>query len=186
MDVVVYENGDGGDVYFSGGDLEVTNSLFNQIYLALFGGNVEQTTREAEPQDEESVQRFDWWGNSVLFNDNPEQQFNSLFERALKETPLNSNGRLILESTAKQDLEFMNKIAEIDVQIQLVDTSRARINITFNQPEGIGERLLVFLWDGTRLEDIKHKLVGSQPSTTQLVTQSGDELITQSGDEIII
>lgn len=156
MDLSIYETGDGGDVIFQGGDLVRTDSLFNQIYLALFGGNTKQTTREAEPQNEDNIQRFDWWGNKVLFSDKPENQFNSLTERELMQTALSSSGRSKIEATIKQDLQFMSKLADIDVSVSIVSTSRIEINILFKEPNEV-EQNLTFLWDGTKLEDVENK-----------------------------
>ncbi len=79
IDIMIFENGSGGDFSLKNGDLETIEGWTNQPYLALFGGDIEGNTTGEEIEGEE---RFDWWGNSYLLNE-PEAQMNSDFERAL-------------------------------------------------------------------------------------------------------
>jgi len=186
MDLSLFESGDGGDVIFTGGDLQITDALWNQIYMALFGGNVEQTTEEAEQtSDAIVIQRFDWWGNTAFFFDKPQNQFNSRTERDLFETAITSEGRIKLEATIKKDLEFMSELAEIDVSITLTNNDRIKINIGFQENDGIEERL-VFLWDGTQIEEIIERTIsgGGTVQVELLITQAGDSIVTQD-DEFI-
>src|SRR5690606_6946193 len=90
FDVAIGEaEGNGGDIKLLGNDLAVIYSHENQVYLALFGGNVEQST----PAQETTETTEDWWGNNLLFGGDAAKQFNSETERALNNTALNSAGR---------------------------------------------------------------------------------------------
>ena len=57
-DITLYETGSGGDFYLLNDDLNTGEALFQNIYLALFGGNYEDSTKSAYVENE---QRFDYW-----------------------------------------------------------------------------------------------------------------------------
>ena len=128
-DLRLIETFDGGDVVVSNNDLELTNELNNQVYLALFGGNVEQST--AEVNQEISNERFDFWGNELFHQDEPDFQFNSNFERALQTVALNTEGLQELEQIALADLAFLNEFGtvSVDISIRQVDGIRISVNI---------------------------------------------------------
>lgn len=159
MDLAIQETGDGGDVIFKGGDLVMTNGIFNMVYLALFGGNIEQTTSEANDPSGDKKQRFDWWGNSVVFQDQSERQMNSLFERSLVDTTLTSAGISRLEEIAKQDLAFLSDYAQVSVSISLEGHNRASIEVVLIEPESTAQSSLRLLWNGTKLEQIKEETI---------------------------
>ena len=100
VDIMIFENGSGGDLNLKNDDIETISGLMNQVYLALFGGNLEQNTSDDLSELEE---RNDWWGNSLLKKEN---QFNSNFERTLRTIPLNSSGLIKIENAAKEDLKY--------------------------------------------------------------------------------
>lgn len=155
-DLSIFETGDGADVVIKSNDAQLTTSLYNQVYLALFGGNVEQTTLEADNSPEQEL-RGDWWGNSVLFPNDDEAQFNSLFERRLKETPLTSQGRSNLEDTVKNDLKFLGQVGEVSVSVQLRSNDQLLLNVGIQEPERANN--FVFLWDGTKGEVIESQII---------------------------
>ena len=64
-DLVIWETGNGGDAQLLGNDLATTDGLTNMPYLGWFGGNPGFITTGNELENE---QRFDWWGNSLLLN----------------------------------------------------------------------------------------------------------------------
>ena len=68
-------------------DLVTIEGLQNMVYIALFGGNTEAST-PIERIDNELA--FDYWGNTLFDLNEPQAQFNSLTERTLTETALNS------------------------------------------------------------------------------------------------
>ena len=59
-DLNIFESGDGGELSIINEDLLFGESLYQQIYLALFGGNVEENTRQYLLTE----QKNDYWGNS--------------------------------------------------------------------------------------------------------------------------
>lgn len=139
---MIYESGDGGEIQIQNGDLVTTDAVFNQIYLGHFGGNTDHKTTGTE---EEGVERFDFWGNSFL---EEEAQFNSGLEKALKENPLSSAGRINIEREARKDLSFLEEIAEVTVETSIgLDkiTLKDKVNQTVNS----------YIWDATKSEVIQ-------------------------------
>lgn len=45
-DLKLKETGSGGDLIFNGNDLEVVEGFQNMPYLGIYGGNLEQNTKE--------------------------------------------------------------------------------------------------------------------------------------------
>jgi hypothetical protein len=153
MDIELIETGNGGDLVISGNDFKKLMSFENMPYLAMFGGNVEASTPIARLQTE---QAFDWWGNSFLL---PAEQMNSLTERTLKNTPLNSAGRQTIENAIKEDLKFMQSFAIIVVSATIVSDDVININIRITRPDNLQEREFIYIWD-----------VGLQAFITELQT----------------
>jgi phage gp46-like protein len=151
-DITIYESGDGGDLNLVNDDLETIQGLTNQVYLALFGGNIEQVTSE---DLEELEQRRDWWGNYLLNEDN---QFNSTFERTLRETALNSAGLRTIVNAAREDLRFLEDYGDIGVVAQIVGVNRIVVTVTISEPDQQSVKLQI-AWDGTRAEVITEKTI---------------------------
>lgn len=121
-DLAILESGNGGDVSMNGNDLAVYYLDENDIYLRMFGGNIEQDTkinRKIGDQD------FSYWGNKLLLNNDPNLTFNSVTERTLNSTPLTSAGRAIIESAIKKDLIGLNAT----VTVQIVSTDKIDVTI---------------------------------------------------------
>lgn len=152
MDLALKESLDGGEFVRKGNDLLLTGAIYNQIYLALFGGNVEQRTVELS-QDSNRF-RKDWWGNQLFFPNSPNSQFNSQLERALNETAISSGGLLKLEAVAKDDLRFLTDIGTVEVDISLIEHEKIRIAVSVFQKENLRENDFVFIWNQTKLEQI--------------------------------
>lgn len=147
VDVTIYEEGSGGELQLLNEDLALSEGLTNQVYLALFGGNLEQST---SPDIEALDVRQDWWGNELL---NEENQFNSTFERTLSEVALNSAGIRVLENAVKEDLSYLSAYADISIESSLIGLNRLEIFITLQEP-GQDSIKIKLLWDGTREEAI--------------------------------
>ena len=105
-DIGLFESGSGGDFTLLNGDLVLSESLFNTVYIALFGGNVESSTVGNEIVGEE---RNDYWANELVYRNNPEKQYNSQTERTLNTTVINSSGRLVIEQAVKKRFDFFIK-----------------------------------------------------------------------------
>lgn len=148
MDIEVEQTNDGGDLVKTAKDFSVISGFQNMPLLALFGGNVLESTPIQRKANE---QRFDYWGNSFM-EDNPAIQFNSETERVLNNTALNSNGRSVIEQAVKKDLKFMTEFAQIGVSVTIPGIDRVIIAIMVLQPDNLEDRGFVFLWDATKRE----------------------------------
>lgn len=149
MDVAIGEaEGNGGDIKFQGNDIAVVFGNENQIYLALFGGNVEQST-PARPTVEPT---FDYWGNDLFYPGDPSRQFNSQTERVLNATALNSAGRIKIENAVKNDLQYLKDLgAEVTVSVTIPSVNVVRIEIRTKYPDGPG--ILTVITFGKRFTD---------------------------------
>lgn len=93
FDLAILESLNGGELQKVGNDLAVVFGRENQPYLAMFGGNEDQSA---------------WWGNNLLFSEFSNRQFKSLTEHVLNTTPLTSAGRSTIESAIRKDLIYLN------------------------------------------------------------------------------
>jgi len=144
VDLNIIETGNGGDARLIGRDLYMNAGWENMPYLAMFGGNVEQDTVE-RPEGE---QDFSWWGNQLFMPDEKDKQFNSLTERQLMNTQLDSSGRITIEQAILKDLEFMRAFAEISVDTSITGPDRLQIVIKVKRPDQLQEQIYIYLWDG--------------------------------------
>lgn len=124
MDLALVETGNGGDIVMNGNVLEMVYGVENMPYLACFGGNVGYPEKEYK----EGEQRMSWWGNSLFFTQSKPQQITSLLEDKLRNTTLNSQGRVEIEQTMKEDLRFMlDFVDSIEVTASIVSDNHIRI-----------------------------------------------------------
>jgi phage gp46-like protein len=145
-DVLIYESGNGGDISISGNDIALTEQLFQQIYLRLFGGNVEAVTKGNEPAGEV---RNDWWGNSLFFSQDQGKQFNSVTEKTLNETALNSAGRLKILTAVERDLSGMEQWASTTVDVLIASANKVVIVVQLSQPNQTTSTLNI-IWDSLK------------------------------------
>lgn len=132
FDLALIETDNGGDLQLVGNDLAVINSIENQVYLALFGGNKESTVNPSA-SSAQNAQSFDCWMNNLLMPSNQSQQFNSLCENLINSTALTSQGRIIIENGIKKDLQYLQPQATITVSVIIVSTDQININITIKE-----------------------------------------------------
>ena len=132
-DLTIHESLNGGDLVIESNDLQLTDELTNQVYLALFGGNVEQSTDEVNLDI--ANERFDFWGNELFHQDEPDFQFNSAFERTLNRVALNTQGLQELEQVAEQDLSFLSEFGTVTVSISVISHNRIRIDVEIDLKE---------------------------------------------------
>lgn len=149
MDFEVIETGDGGDLIKTPKDISVIDGLENVVYLAMFGGNVKQSTPTVRAANE---QAFDWWGNNLIFPGDSVPQFNSETERILAQTPLTSAGRILIENAVKTDLEFVQPFADTTVVVSLIGLDKVIIAVRLDQPDNLQQKDFIYLWDATRSE----------------------------------
>ncbi len=149
MDVEVVETLNGGDLIKKPKDLSVIDGFQNMPYLAMFGGNVDEST----PTRRLSTQQaFDWWGNSLLMPQDQNIQFNSNTERVLHEVALNSEGRTLIKQAILKDLDFMRAFANIAVDVIIVATDKVAFGILIQKPDNLQTREFIYLWDATKQE----------------------------------
>ena len=155
-DINLHESGSGGEMAIVSNDLLMGEALFQQVYLALFGGNVEANTIGNELLSEE---RFDYWQNPLFFSETPSKQFNSNTERELQKVVLNTSGRLKIIQTVSDDLEYLSNLLKYDVDVQFVGTNHIRIIINFAQKGSQENRVLQMVYDNAKGELIIEKTI---------------------------
>lgn len=143
MDLEVVESLNGGDLVKTTKDLKVIEGFESMPYLAMFGGNVEESTPITRIVNR---QYFDWWANNLLFPKDAGVQFNSETERALNNNALTSQGRIIIEQAVKKDLSFFSDVADIKVNVSIISDDRISIGIK------IAQEVSVYIWDATNKE----------------------------------
>jgi len=155
-DVIIYENGNGGDVQLKGNDLATTDGFTNMPYLAWFGGNPGSITTGNEIEDE---QRFDWWGNNLLLENQQEIQFNSFLENILNNTTIDSEARASIQNFATKDLDFILTFASVDVSVSIISDDRISIEAKLTKPGNLDVKTFQYLWDATNQELIEEKIL---------------------------
>jgi hypothetical protein len=155
-DILLYLNGDGGEISTQNDDIELTNVLYNQVLLALFGGNVEAVTTGNEPPG--SV-REDYWANALFYPNEPETQFNSLTEKALLDNVLNSSGRINILRAVDADLQYLKTIANISTNVVILSTNSLQISVTLQEPSSQQNKQFVFIWDNAKKELISSRYI---------------------------
>lgn len=155
-DILLYLIGDGGEITVDGDDIGLIEVLYNQVLLALFGGNVEASTLGNELPGQI---REDWWGNSLLFPNDPGSQFNSLTEKALNEEVLNSIGRTNIGRAVDTDLVYLKTIANISTNVVILSTNKVQIAVTLSQPGNLQDKTFVFIWDNAKNELISNQII---------------------------
>lgn len=155
-DILLYETGSGGDFAIVNNDLLMGESLYQQIMLALFGGNIQASTKQFYLETEE---RFDYWGNSLIWKDVKTKQFNSETERTIQTIALNSSGRLTLIQAVEQDLNYLKSVADIEVEVEIVGSSKTRIIVSFSEKTNQQDKLLQLVYDNAKNEVIIEKII---------------------------
>lgn len=109
------DDGNGGELAIKNNDLEPENTIGTQIYLCLFGGNLDE----------------EWFGN-LFYADDKLKQFSSNFEKALSNTVITSNSLLALKSALDTDLKILldNKIVDkFNTKINVVSLNKIDVTI---------------------------------------------------------
>lgn len=151
-DILLYMSTNGGEIAVQSDDIALVEVLYNQVILALFGGNVEASTTGNEPQ---GTIREDWWGNALLFPNEPAIQFNSNTQQALSTNVLNSKGRVNIQRAVESDLQYLKTIANISTNVVILSTNQVQIDVTLSQPENQQNKQFVFIWDNAKNELIR-------------------------------
>ena len=113
MDILLQDKGNGGEVVLQGGDLQGDGTLYNAVYLPLFGGD-------------------------CFFNVYEEHEFNLDFENSLN-LPITASNLKKIENNANKSLKWMidNNIArEIESYAYGNDKDEIEVEITVTEPSG--------------------------------------------------
>lgn len=133
MDVALIETGNGGDIQIKDNDVLLYFKGENNPYLGMFGGNEEQVTPSVRVPGE---QDHSYWGNVLFFSDEPSQQLNSEVEKAFREIPLTSAGRVSIENIINQNLLFLKPLGEVKVSVKIIDTDKIDILLKWFMLDG--------------------------------------------------
>ena len=155
-DINLFEGGSGGEMRILNSDLLLTETIYQTIYLARYGGNVEQDTTEDESDLEEN---FDYWGNQLFYSNNPDKWFNSQTERVLSTVALNGEGRKLIEDAVNADLQFLNNVVNFEVEVSISSNNRAEIAIFISEFQNQSDRQLKMVWDNSRNELIIQEII---------------------------
>jgi phage gp46-like protein len=155
-DIALFESGSGGDFAIVNNDLLMGETLYQQIYLALFGGNIQASTESTYLETED---RYDYWGNSLIWKDIKTKQFNSETERTILSTTLNSSGRLSIIQAVYQDLNYLNAVVSFTVDVEVLDSNRIRIIVNISGKTNQQDKLLQLVYDNAKKEVIIEKII---------------------------
>lgn len=149
-DLSIEDTTRGGDFEFYRSDFVLTAGLRNNVYLSLFGGNIEQSSNKEFRTGEE---RFDWWGNQLFFEGDLDRQFNSETEKTLTEVAVDSAGRSVIEAAVLRDLQSLNSVADIEVEVTLESIDRIKIKISVIERTTDVATEFEYLWDAAREDE---------------------------------
>lgn len=155
-DIHLYESGSGGQLALINNDIALTEVLYNQFYLALFGGNIDASTTGNEINGQI---RNDYWANSLFFADNSVKQFNSNTERVLDSVVLNSSGRLEIERAVNEDLSYLKNIVNFTVNVYFDQTNKVVIEVKFSKKTDQEEKILQLVYDNAKNEIIIDRII---------------------------
>lgn len=138
-DIELYESGDGGELSILNGDISLIETLYQTIYIALFGGMADGS---------------DYWANALLFATKKNKQYNSETEKLLSEVTINSSGRLKIARAVENDLSFLKNVANFEVNVLILSTNRIEINIVLSSGTE-----MQYIWDNAKNEVIINKII---------------------------
>lgn len=159
MDILLYESGDGGEMSLQGGDIQTTSAIFNYVYLSLFGGNVEASTPDVDPP--RGVERQDYWAN-VYSQSEPENLFNSEYERIISNIVINTGTLQLISEAAKADLSWMEELSLAvieEVTTYLEAVGRTKTIIKLREPSNNEASAFAVIWDATKSEAIVEAVI---------------------------
>ena len=145
MDLQINETGNGGDLVFNTNDISLTSEVYNQPYLAHFGGNKEALTLDYVQGEE----RKDYWANTLLLQD--KERFDSEFEKMLNNTELSSSGRLKLEQSASNDLTFLDGFSDKTSNVSITGSDRILLSETLTEGNN---KSFTYIWGEAKDEII--------------------------------
>lgn len=155
-DLTIFESGTGAEISLLSGDISFSERIYYKVYISLFGGNTEASTKGNENEGEE---REDWWGNSLFFPQEPAKQYNSETEKTLRSVALNSAGRLKILEAAKSDLKLFKNISQTDINVVILSSDSVAIEVKIQEPSNNSSVLIKMVWDNAKNEVITNFII---------------------------
>jgi len=121
-DVLLCQTNDDGDIEVIDGLVTMTGTFSTAAYLALFGGNEDDTGLSGSAET--------WWGN--LSENEPARRYVSETQNLLQSIPPTSNNLLRIEDAAKRDLSFFltgSIASSVEVSAALSGVNQVKIII---------------------------------------------------------
>lgn len=118
-DVRLVQTNDDGDIDVVNGIVAMDGGLETSVYLAMFGGNEDDSTSS-------------WWGNSGELEVN---KYHSVTQELLQSLPATSCNLLRIEDAVNTDLAYLTseKIASlVEVTITIPELNRINIKVVIN------------------------------------------------------
>lgn len=133
----------GGDLVFTGGDVEISNGLESAVVLSLFGGNEQDDATQATEQ-------LQYWGN--LLTDDTDEWLRSRTQAALRGLPANTASLLVLKDAVENDLDWMKGdiVTDFSVSVELTSVRRVAITVDMIVNEQNYSFRLTREWGGTK------------------------------------
>ncbi len=123
-DVLMFNAPDGGEILVENGVVALSDGLETAAYLALFGGNSDDSGDAAESP-------LQWWGNHDELN--PARKYRSRFQYLMFRLPPITSNLLRLEEAALADLQptFEGVATNISVRCSMPAINRIAVTINF-------------------------------------------------------
>jgi len=152
LDKLIFEDGNGGAVNIASNDYTMTRSIYTMIYVALFGGNVAQSSSN-ETEAGELIN--DWWGNNK--NADPSSWINSETERSLRGVDTTQKTAIRIKKAVLKDIEKYKYLGEQEVLISFPTLNHVKITVIIKEPEKTSN--ISITWDATKKEAIINELI---------------------------
>lgn len=136
IDIRLTDDGNGGDFVLVNNDLQLIEGFQNQVYLGLFGGNLNDDVGEFNES---------YWANTFIA---PENQYTSSFEKAIREIPITTSGIRLMETAAEEDLAFLKKYVELTVSVSILTKDSISLEVFIIAPNNVEEKVRV-IWNNT-------------------------------------
>lgn len=124
-DVQLFQTNDDGEIRVENGIVAMSGGLSTSVYLALFGGNEDDTGA----QDDNRT----WWGN--LLETSPSAQYRSETQNLLQSLPITSSNLRRLDDAIRRDLRYLSTediASSVAVEITIPELNRVKIVISIN------------------------------------------------------
>ena len=120
-DALLFHTPDGGDIQLANGQITTSNGLYTALYLALVGGNDEDSGDDAEDSQQ-------WWGN--LIESDPARHYRSRTQYVLQGLPATTGNLRLLSEAVDADLQTLvddGTITEFSALVRLTAPRRVSI-----------------------------------------------------------